>query len=249
MRKLVPRPRLQPTSANIYGPPAMPATVVAPDEPSFLPVEPSRADRSFPLASKASHRGMLVNHSTGRSHVYESRLEAHHLLLAMASNDVVTIDEQVETDYVDKHGNRRTYFTDNVLGFRDGRRVGVGIKPASKVAKSDILDVHRRVLNRHGHAFADAMTVRTDADCHPDDVTNARLILHAKRLPDAAADETVRRLAATLVGWCRLKDFAAAVAPDAPGFCATVRGIATGLLQVRDRTRITHDCAIRRVDV
>jgi hypothetical protein len=227
----------------------MPATVVVPDEPSFLPIEPSRADRSFQLASKASHRGILVDHRTRRSHLYESRLESQHLLIAMASNDVVTIDEQVETDFIDEHGDLRAYFTDVVLGFRDGRRVGVGIKPASKVAKSDILDVHRRVLHRHGHAFADAMTVRTDADSHPDDVANARLILHARRLPDAVADETVRRLATTLVGWCRLGDFAAAVAPDAPGFCATVRGIDDGILQVRDRTRITHDCAIRRVDV
>ncbi|KQQ85695.1 hypothetical protein [Aureimonas sp. Leaf324] len=245
MRRYIRAPRTHRPPPAVYGPPAMPMPIVVPDEASFVPVEPTRAERKFSMTSTASHRGSIVDDRTGRQHVYESRFEELVLLLAMASEDVVAIDEQVRIDWVDDDGEIHDYFIDLRLTLRNGRRVGVAVKPADRVESSRIEDVHRRVLARHGTSVADAFEVRTERDIHPDDVADARLVIHARRMPDPMADDRLDRLIPSLVGWCRLSELADAIASDGIGFCSVVRAIAARRLEVRDGERIASTCFVR----
>lgn len=245
MRRYIRASRTRCPPPAVYGPPAMPMPIVVPDETSFVPVEPTRAERMLSMTSIASHRGSIVDDRTGRQHVYESRFEEHVLILAMASKEVVDIDEQVRTDWVDDDGEKHDYFVDLRLTLRNGRRIGVAVKPADRVASSGIEDVHRRVLARHGASVADAFEVRTERDIHPDDIADARLVIHARRMPNPMADDRLDRLTSSLLGWCRLSELADAVASDGIGFCAVVRAIAAGRLEVRDGERIASTCFVR----
>lgn len=217
---------------------------------SWAAPEPSRASRNFALRSTASYRGSLVDHGRNRQFNFESLLELDHLYIALTHNEVADVEEQPSPiTYVGPDGQPAIHTFDALVTLKNGRRIAVDVKPRSKVERSGIRTVQRLIRDQIGTGFADAFVVRTEDHLHPDDVWDARWTMRARRLADPRADAAVQALLPCLHTWCRLRDFVAAVGIEAAGFNAAVRLIALGLLEVRDRVRITHDCFVRRARV
>jgi hypothetical protein len=135
---------------------------------------------------------------------------------------------------------------DALLTLGDGTRVAVDVKPKGKVIGSRILEIQRLIEEQIGTAFADIYLLRTEDHIHPDDVHDAQLLLRARRLACAASDAVVAKLVSGLHGWCRLRDLVLASGIGGDAFNAAVRLIGDGALEVRDRTRVSYECFVRR---
>ena len=149
--------------------------------------------------------------------------------------------------YLDETGRRACHTFDVLVAMKTGTRIAVDIKPRDKVERSRVAVVQRLIREQVGTDFADKYVVRTEDHLHPDDVADARWILRARRLANAAADAAVASLLPSMHGWCRLSDLVAAAGMGAAAFNAAVRAIANGFIEVRDCARISLDCLVRRV--
>ena len=188
-----------------------------------------------------------MDHARNREFVYESTLERDFLVVSLASPEVVDIHEQPPpVSFVHDDGRVAWHTFDMLLRLRDGRRAATDVKPKGKVVRSGILEVHRLIREQVGAQFADLYLVRTEDHVHPDDVADGELLLKARRLADSDADSTVSRLVGCLHGWCRMSDLVLAAGIGGPAFNAAVRLVGDGVLEVRDRERISLNCFVRR---
>lgn len=216
-------------------------------ETSLTMPEPSRASRSIALRSTASFRGSIVDLQRNREFNFESKLERDHLHIILAHPDVAEVHEQPSAvTYVGETSRNPGHTFDVLVVMKSGTRVAVDIKPRDKVERSRVAVVQRLIRDQVGTAFADRYVVRTEDHLHPDDVADARWILRARRLANATADAAVTSLLPSMHGWCRLSDLVAATGMGAAAFNAAVRSVADGLIEVRDRARISLDCLVRR---
>ncbi|MHC2797716.1 hypothetical protein ACVINZ_006728 [Mesorhizobium jarvisii] len=199
------------------------------------------------LRSTASYRGTVVDHARNREFVYESKEERGFIYISLASGLVEDyLDQPPPVDFADGDGSMATHTFDALLTLKDGTRAAVDVKPKSKVLKSGILQVQRLIQQQHGKSVADVYLVRTEDHIHPDDVADAKLLLRARRLLCEKADAVVAGLAASLHGWCRLRDLVAASGIGGDAFNAIVRLIGIGGLEVWDDARISYECFVRR---
>ncbi|WP_294642439.1 hypothetical protein [uncultured Aureimonas sp.] len=217
------------------------------EDESWLPPEPSRASRAIALRSTASYRGSIVDAATNREHLFESDLEQGFIHIALASPEVVELHEQPPAvAFIDDDGRRAEHTFDALLVTRSGERVAIDVKPRSKIGRSRILDIQRRIREQVGTRFADRYLVRTEDHIHPDDVADARLVLRARRLADPAADAAIAEALPFLAGWCRLVDLVDAIGGGSAAFNAAVRALGSGVLSARGDARISIDAFVRR---
>lgn len=208
--------------------------------------ERSRASRPMPLRSTVSYRGTIVDRTRNRAFNYESLLERDFLYVTLATRDVADVHEQPPAVYYkDQSGRQKKHTFDALLLLRDGRRVAVALKPSGRVARSGIQSTLELIRAQVGPNFADLYVLRTEQHAHPDDAADARLVLRARGFADPMADRIAVELAAKLDGWCRLGDLARAIGAGGSGFNAAVRLIGSGVLIVKDQTRISADCLVR----
>ena len=165
---------------------------------------PQAAARQVAMGARNHFSGTLVcGDDEGQAIDVESHLEMQVGLVMLARQDVVHLEPQVPSPWVDRHGARRTHFFDFRLTLRDGTRVALIVKPAAKAQDPGFRDITARVAAHVTPAVADRVFVITERDLDPIELHNAEL-LHSCRAPDPEVDATARRLALNICGAARI---------------------------------------------
>ena len=213
----------------------------------WQPILPSESTRDIKNRSKVSYRGSVINLINHREILYESRLERNVFLVLMATVAYVSFREQPPTVWFrDENGKDRKHTFDAFLVKPDGRRYAIAVKPASKVEKTGLRAVWDAIKEQIGAAYADEYLILTEEHAHPDDVADARLILRARRMPDAEADDAVAAVVECLPGWCSVRDVVKQTGMGAAGFNALVRLIGAHGAEVYQDTRISYAAYVTR---
>lgn len=183
----------------------------------------------------------------GREYLYESRAERGFIYICLANSLVKEyLDQPPAVAFQWPDGRRGEHTFDALLTLTNNTRVAVDVKPKSKVLRSKIVEIQRLIEEQVGSSFAEIYLLRTEDHIHPDDVHDAQLQLRARQFACRASDDVVRKLVNSLHGWCRLRDLVAASGRGGSAFNAAIRLIGEGLLEVRDRSRISYECFVRR---
>jgi len=194
---------------------------------------------------RGSVRGWIVDPTTRREIVFESKLERGMAELLAASRDVSrVVDQPPAVSYVDPTRGTRRHTFDFLAITQSGTRIAIAVKPYTKSARSGIQDIIDQIRNQVGAAFADRFLLRTERHVTPDRVFNARLILRARSCRDQAAIEKVKNLLPAQ-GVVRICDVVAQSGLGAQAFNAIIGLIDDGRVQPLDNKRIDYPTAIR----
>ena len=201
------------------------------------------------MKSIRSYRGSLPNHAELSELRYESRLERNIFAVLLASACFRFLREQPPyVTYVGPDGTSTKHWFDLVGVEPNGRRVAIDVKPLGSSKMPGLVAAHRLIEAQVGSTFADEYRILTEEHAHPDDVADARLILRARRLPDAAADEAVARIVSTLNGATPIRPLVAATGLKAAAFNALVRLIGERKACVYDDARISYGAWVSRAE-
>lgn len=208
------------------------------------PTRPSSASRFPELRSAASCRGFVVHQD--QVLVFESRLEHFVIYMLAAMPDVVCIEDQPSpVTYVDSQGKVRRHTVDFRVTLRDGRRLVILVKTASKAAKA--WAVARALADQLPPGFADEIHVVTEADFSRIDRYNAQLMFESARFPIEAHDAEIDRITARTRGALKISDLVEVSGLGGAAFKAIVRLIAVGTLrQATPGKRIGYDTYVVR---
>lgn len=214
----------------------------------LVPPTPPSGGRKIPVVSKGHFTGNLVvgdEHGEGRVIEVESHLEMQTALILIARPDIVDIETQVAFDWFDEDGEIHTHFFDFKAYHRDGSRTAIMVKPRKRLQSERFVTEAHRIAAQVTPAFADNVTIFTDADVDPIELHNAELF-HAMRTRDPEADAAMRRLVAGVDGAVRIADLVSHSGLEARGFRALVRLIATGALETCAFERIGYETLVQR---
>ncbi|WP_294641250.1 hypothetical protein [uncultured Aureimonas sp.] len=213
----------------------------------WQPILPSESTRKIHNRSKVSYRGSIINVINHRVILYESRLERNVFLVLMATVAYASFREQPPTVlFRDANGKDRKHTFDAFLVEPDGYRWAIDVKPASEVEGTGLRAAHDAIKEQIGAAYADEYTILTEQHAHPDDVADARLILRARRMPDADADNAVAAVVECLPGWSSVRDVVKQTGKGAAGFNALVRLIGDHGAEVYQDARISYAAYVTR---
>ncbi|WAJ29431.1 hypothetical protein [Antarcticirhabdus aurantiaca] len=216
---------------------------------SWQPPLPSLSTRKINYRSQVSKRIVDVDHVTNRVIVSESGLEAGFTDILRATCSYLHLQEQpAPVTYIGPDGRDVTHTFDAFMTMPDGLRIAFDVKPREFVESSGLRLQHELIEAQVGSAFADRYLIRTEDHIHPDDVLDARTILRARRLPDAAADAAVAHLASGLSGWMRIRELVELTGLRAAAFNAIARLVGARGLAVRDGERILPASFVSRPD-
>ncbi len=160
----------------------------------FLPTLPSRASRKISKRSRFSERSFLnatwlAYGGRLRRFGFEAKLERQCFMLLNARNDMWDISEQFgPIEYVDFNGVKRTHRFDFFVEMKEGKRLGVAVRPQEKAAK--LIDVLRLIASQYRDVI-DEVRLFTNRDFSKAQAYNAELIFHARKISDANADEAL----------------------------------------------------------
>jgi hypothetical protein len=214
----------------------------------LVPPAPPSGGRKIPVVSKGHFTGHLVigdEHGEGRVVEVESHLEMQTALILLARRDIVDIENQVPFEWINEDGEVRDHFFDFKAYHRDGSRTAIMVKPLRRLESERFVAEAHRIAAQVTPAFADKVTLFTDADVDPIELHSAELF-HAMRTRDPEADAAMRRLVAGVDGAVRIADLVSHSGLEGRGFRALVRLIAAGALETCAFERIGYETLVRR---
>lgn len=218
---------------------------ITPDGAFRMPQRPTAA-RSIRMGKRFHFTGSLImGEDEGQELEFESHTEMQVALVMLARPQVVSLENQVAFNWIDRDGAASVHFFDFRVSLRDGTRTALIVKHARKAAEPDFRADMRCLARQVDPAFADRVCLITEHDLDPTEVFNAELI-HSVRLPDPEADAAVRRVAASLTGAAKIADIVAASGCCGKGFRAVVRVIRGRELELVSSERIAPDALVRK---
>lgn len=215
------------------------------DGERFFPPMATEASRIPSLKGIGSYRGTIPNIGANIEIVIESKLEGGFANTSMVDGNVVWIREQPPpVSFVDAAGKLRSHTFDFLVLRKSKLRVAVDIKPKRRILSTGLDVDHELIKAQVGAAFADIYLILTEEDLHPDAVADARLLLRARRTPDAEADSAVLRFLPPKGGSTSIKHIVSATGLEAAAFNAVVRLIDDGRLAISGDGRIDYGAAV-----
>ena len=212
----------------------------------LVPPEPQAAARQVAMGAKHHFSGTLVcGADEGRAVDVESHLEMQVALVMLARRDVIHLETQVPSAWVDMHGTPKTHFFDFRLTLRDGTRVALVVKYAKKAQQREFRDITARIATQVTPAVADRVFVMTERDIDPIELHNAEL-LHSCRAPDPEVDAAARRLVMNISGSARIDTLVRKLEFGGRGFRAIVRLLRSHELDLARHDRISPEAFVRR---
>ncbi|MFC5507077.1 hypothetical protein [Bosea massiliensis] len=162
----------------------------------------------------------------------ESNIEHNALLVLMADPDVVKVDcQQGPIAYTDQSGGEHTTVFDIVVTLKNGSRIAVVVKRATKARKDDIGEWLQLVTDQLPSWFADSTVLVTDEHMPSWLVSNARLF-HSVRFDVArTVEEEIVRYADELRVPVSIRELASPFGGTSKVFRAIVRQIFCGNLK------------------
>lgn len=146
-------------------------------------------DRRPVIRSRTHNGSVVVDPRDYLIKPTESNIEHNALLALMADPNVVKVDcQQGRIPYVDRSGVERTTTFDLVVTLRDGSRIAVVVKRATKARKDEIGDWLQAVTDQLPYWFAGSTILVTEEHLPPWLVSNARLF-HSVRFDVARTVE------------------------------------------------------------
>lgn len=204
--------------------------------PTRLPL-PSSALRRPALKSPISVRGFLVaklpSAPEGRQIFFESGRERNFILLTLARQDVVNIEEQsVSVRYTDSRGRLAKYTLDFLVTLADGKKIGVEVKPADKAQDPALVEKLSLIEPMLVPQHADEFRLFTDAQYAPWQAANAGMLHEARKAPDPAADALLEAAIKTLQGTVSIADLHRLTGPGSRAHGAILRAIGARKLKL-----------------
>ncbi|TQM94064.1 TnsA endonuclease N-terminal domain-containing protein [Roseinatronobacter monicus] len=202
--------------------------------PTRLPL-PSSALRRPAMKSPISVRGFLVaklpSAPEGRQIFFESGLERNFILLTLARQDVVNVEEQsVSLRYTDCRGRLAKYTVDFLVTLADGKKIAVEVKPAHRAQDPALIEKLSAVEAMLVPEHADEFRLFTDAQYSPWQAANAGMLHEARKAPDSAADALLEAAIRTLQGTVSIADLHRLTGPGSRAHGAILRAIGNGKL-------------------
>jgi len=215
---------------------------------AFTPTLPSVASRKIALRSKASKRGALVTYfGQRRAVVFESHLELMTALMLLRLPGITDlIDQPPAVTYVDFDGVAHKHTFDYLVGFADGRKWVVAVKPFAKAVNTNLHST-LELIAAQNRAFADQFHLITEKSFSRTQVSNARLMHHIGYEVDIEADAIVGRYVSSLSGTCTIGDVVKASGVGARGYRSVVRFLAWGKLGLKSGGHIRYSSVVGKV--
>jgi hypothetical protein len=204
-----------------------------------------RGARAVGFSSKGSSRTVFV--VDGNVEGVESDLELYSGLWMLAQPDIVDVISQwPQVQYVDRDGVLRRFTFDFTSVHKDSSRTAHSVKPASKVASSEVEEIHLLLQRQMSPKLANRINLVTEAKLKPQDRFNAEVIYAARRFPVPAHDAVIEKLIADLHGTTTVGALREASGLRGAAYRAVVRLIAARKLELVDHVQITSQAAVRR---
>ena len=194
----------------------------------FTPTLPSRASRHIPLRSRGHFTGALVTYFNRefRAVVFESRLELRVAYLWSTRPDVVDlIDQYPAIHYLDANGQVRYHILDYVAVMRNGRKIGLAVKPSDSARRHDLVRTLKRVM-AHANGAVDEIRLVTEKSFSLEAADNAELMHFMGSEVDDEADAIVGSLIQKLTGTTTIESVVNASGLEGRAFRSIVRLIA-----------------------
>lgn len=210
----------------------------------WAPPLATRGSRLPALRGTASFRGFQRNDVTGREAGFESTIERDLADINAANRDVVDIEDQPETlNYKDADGVVHKHTFDLRVTWSDGRRIAYACKAEARRQASGIDLIVEQISKQHPE-FADSFEVVTRRNVSRLDASNARTILHSRRLRSEHDVAHLSSLLEQIHGWVRFDTLAALHGHADQTLVAVVNLIDDGKLAWGGDDRIGPDMAV-----
>lgn len=223
-----------------YGPQGAFPDDIAPAAPLDISPLPYRGRRPTKLRSRASCsiQAVLPDLATGKPRLYgcESQLELHNLALTLVDPEVQQVIEQHgPIPFRDADGLLRSHFFDLLILYKDGRRVGVAVKPEERLISGKVLRDLRQLRATMPLGLLDEVRLVTEHSFLRSKAQNALMYLRFKMTPEPEADARFRETVQATAGATSIANLIRRSRTGHCGFRAAVRAIFEGhLSQVSD---------------
>ena len=220
------------------------------DDDFYRPPESTTAGLMFPARSKLTVRGFTLAQTPAekrwRQIISASQGERETCLLVLADSNLWNLHDQPETvAFVDVDGCQRTHRFDYLAEYRDGLKVALAVKPASRVDRINFRTTLKAIRRDLPMGFADKVCLVTENNRHPKEVQNAQMLNFFRRSPDEHADALTLERIATLTGEVSINDLLSPIGLGARGYRAVFRAIYAGLLQANTREFISINSIVK----
>ncbi len=186
-----------------------------------------------PVIRSRSHNGsLMVDPGDHLIKPAESHIEHDALLIMMSDPAVAKIDcQQGPITYVDKSGIERTTIFDIVVTLKNGSRIAVIVKPATKARKANLNEWIQLITDQLPAWFANSTVLVTDEHMPAWLVSNARLF-HSVRFDVArSVEDDIVRYARDVQTPLTINELAMPFGGTARVFRAVVRQMFAGNLK------------------
>lgn len=175
----------------------------------------------------------------------ESILEKKIAMRLLTDSRVVSLEEQpAPVSYRDADGKECKHYFDFLATMNDGRRIAIAVRPEKRAEKVRSL---LPMIAADSKGFADAMCVMTERKTSKASVTNAQMILSARRGIRPAHDAVVIEVIAGIEGCTTIGDLVAMTGLHGDGFRAVVRAIDRGDLKAVSTGELGYDTVVEHV--
>ena len=210
----------------------------------YRPPATTTAGLMFPARSKLTVRGFtlakLPAENEWRQIISASQGERETCLLALADPQLWNLhDQPTPVGFIDVDGRQRTHRFDYLAEYRDGRKIGLAVKPHERAEKLNFRETLQAIRRDLPKAFADGVCLVTERNRHPQEVLNAQLLNFFRRCEDVEADALVAERVAGLSDELSISELIQPLNLGARGFRAAFRAIYTDLLRAEKRELIT----------
>ena len=206
------------------------------DDDFYRPPAKTTAGLMFPARSKQTVRGFtlakLPAENEWRQIISASQGERETCLLALADPQLWNLhDQPTPVSYTDVDGRQRTHRFDYLAHYRDGRKIGLAVKPVDRAEKLNFRETLKAIRRDLPKGFADGVYLVTECNRHPKEVLNAQLLNFFRRCEDVEADALVAERVAGLSDELSISDLIKPLDLGARGFRAAFRAIYADLLR------------------
>ena len=217
----------------------------------WIPPQPSNASRNVPMRSQGSVSTWSVDRGENRVKVAESSLEQDVFNILRADRRVLRIhDQPPAVRYVTPDGQEHSHTFDYLTELVNGTRTAFAVKLDRSLVSSGIEGTLALIREQSLRGFADRAVLITDTTATRNRAHNAREILKARAMRNAADVRAMAEVVACLNGDVRLCHLVDAAGLGGRGRNAVVCLIDEGVLALvpdeEERTPRIGDWALLR---
>lgn len=155
----------------------------------------------------------------------------HHLVLTLVDPQVRQVHEQFgPVPFRDADGQSREHYFDLMIMYRDGRRIGVAVKPEERLASGRVLSELRQLRATMPAGLVDEIRLVTERHYRRSSAFNATMYLRFKLTSEPEIDARLTEVISSTPGETSIADLIRRSRTGQGGFRAAVRAVFEGRL-------------------